>query len=450
VTTRSRSPELISRILRVGAAALVIGGVAGDPTGAGAVSAHDARTPIHHFITLLQENHTFDNYFGTYPGVDGIPAGVCMPVSLDDPDGNCVEPFRLGGRPVLDLSHSRLAFDGQYNDGQMNGFVAAQGGSDLPMGFYDDNDLPYYWNLADEFVLFDRFFSSSAGGSVINHVYWVAGAPGPKPDSIPETGLDIPTIFDRLQAAGISWKFYVQNYDPSITYRNLAGQGDRSSQVIWAPLLAIPRFIDDPALASHIVDLDQYYEDLDQGTLPAVAYVVPSGASEHPPGSLISGQRFVQTLISSLTRSSAWADSAFLLAYDDWGGWYDHVAPPQVDDFGYGFRVPALLVSPYARRHDVDHTQLDFTSILRFVEDNWALDPLQGRVATAKSFVDAFDFDAPPRRAQFIGSDRVTEDAGAEPNRLVLYAAYAASIGLAVAMISLAAWSERRANRGAS
>ena len=415
--------------------------------GAAEIGVHDARTPIRHFITLLQENHTFDNYFGTYPGADGIPAGVCMPVSLDDPHGKCIEPFHLGGRPVLDLSHSRLAFDMQYNAGKMNGFVVAHGGSDLPMGYYDDNDLPYYWNLADEFVLFDRFFSSSGGGSVVNHVYWIAGSPGPKPDSIPPKGLDLPTIFDRLQAAGVSWKFYVQNYDPTITYRNLAGQGDRSSQVIWAPVLSIPRFIDDPELASHIVDLDEYYKDLNQGTLPAVAYIVPSGASEHPPGSLLSGQRFVQTLINALTRSTAWANSAFLLAYDDWGGWYDHVRPPQVDRFGYGFRVPALLVSPFARHHHVDHTVLDFTSILRFIEDNWALPSLKGRVATANSIAPAFDFSAPPRRAEFISSERAIGEARAEPNRLVLYAAYAAAIVLATVMIGLGVRSERRRNQ---
>ena len=447
IAGRSRSAGALERSIRLGAAILAIAGLTAATMSASAAGGHDARTPIHHFISLLQENHTFDNYFGTYPGADGIPDRVCMPVALDDPGGRCVEPFALGGRPVLDLSHSKLAFKGQYNDGQMNGFVAAQGGSDLPMGYYDHNDLPFYWNLADKFVLFDRFFSSSAGGSVVNHVYWVAGSPGPKPDSIPPTGISIPTIFDSLQAAGVSWRFYVQNYDPTITYRNLAGQGDRSSQVIWAPLLSIPRFIDDPELASHIVDLSEYYEDLEQGTLPAVAYIVPSGASEHPPGSLLSGQRFVQTLINALTRSSAWADSAFLLAYDDWGGWYDHVPPPQIDNLGYGFRVPALLVSPFARQHYIDHTTLDFTSILRFIEDNWALPPLEGRVATANSFVGAFEFDAEPRRAEFIGAERATEEARAEPNRPVLYAAYIASIGLAITTIAVAGWSERRARR---
>ncbi|MEO5704934.1 MAG: alkaline phosphatase family protein [Candidatus Limnocylindrales bacterium] len=426
----------------IAAAAIAI--IAGLGLASGPVRAETTPTsPIRHFISLLQENHTFDNYFGTFPGVDGIPPGTCMPKDPTNPALGCVEPFKLGGRPVLDLSHSRATFDGQYRGGAMDGFVAAHGGVDLAMGYYDGEDLPYYWNLAEQFVLFDRFFSSSAGGSVVNHVYWVAGQPGPRPDSIPPNGLEVETIFDRLQAAGISWKFYVQNYDPTITYRNLAGQGDRASQVIWAPLLSIPRFIDDPELASHIVDLDEYYDDLNNGTLPAVAYMVPSGASEHPPGSLVSGQRFVQTLINALIRSSAWEESAFLLSYDDWGGWYDHVAPPQIDRFGYGFRVPGMLISPYAKRGFVDNTELDFTSIIRFVEVNWGLETLGGRVAGANSFDNAFDFASGPRAPVFIGADRVVQRTADEPNRPILYLAYAASITLAVLMVLLAVIRER-------
>ena len=174
---------------------------------------------------------------------------------------------------------------------------------------------------------------------------------------------------------GISWKFYVQNYDPKINYRNLQGVGSRDSQVIWVPLLDFDRFIDNPALSSHIVDLKQYYIDLQQGTLPAVAYIVPSGTSEHPPQYPASGQRFIKGLIQELMRSSAWDSSAFVMAYDDWGGWYDHVNPPRVDAYGYGLRVAALMVSPYAKEGHIDHTQLDFTSILKFIETNWGVAP---------------------------------------------------------------------------
>src|SRR5262249_21710775 len=149
--------------------------------------------------------------------------------------------------------------------------------------------------------------------------------------------------------------------------------------------------------------------DLKNGTLPAVSYIVPSGSSEHPPGSIRAGERFVRTLINELMRSTAWDDSAFMWTYDDWGGWFDHVPPPKVDKFGLGFRAPALLVSSRARRGHVDHTQLDFTSILKFIEVNWGVKPLTRRDALANNFLGAFDFSKPPRTAQFLDAEFVAK-----------------------------------------
>ncbi len=400
-------------------------------------------TPIKHVITLMQENHSFDNYFGTYPGADGVPPGTCMPVDPTQSGGDCVEPFPIGDQPVVDLGHNRKVYAAQFRNGSMDGFVYAHRGSgnngNLSMGYYDDNDLPYYWNVADNYVLFDRFFSSAAGGSVWNHMYWVAGAPGnPVEDAVPPDGFgDTPTIFDRLEESGVSWKFYVQNYDPDITFRSRGGRGDRGSQVVWVPLLAYDRYLDDPQLFSHIVDLSEYYRDLEQGTLPAVSYIVPSGSSEHPPGSIQAGQRFVRTLINSLMRNEAWGSSAFIWTYDDWGGWYDHVRPPVVDDFGYGFRVPALLVSPYAKRGFVDNTVHDYTSIMKLIEQNWGLDAVAERDANANSLIDALDFSQPARAPVLLNTERGTS-ALAEPNRLVIYAAYAIAALLAAALIGRA------------
>ncbi len=199
----------------------------------------------------------------------------------------------------------------------------------------------------------------------------------------------MPTIFDRLEEKKISWKFYVQNYEPKLNYRTVDQfPGNRGSQVIWVPLLMMDRFIDNPELSKHIVDLSEYYTDLQNGTLPAVAFIAPSGPSEHPPSSLQSGQRFVRGLIQALMRSDAWTSSAFLVAYDDWGGWYDHVPPPRVDEYGYGFRVPAFLVSPYAKKGYIDNTQLDYTSVLKFIQENHGLQPLAARDAKANSFAE--------------------------------------------------------------
>jgi phospholipase C len=399
----------------------------------------EPNTPIEHFIVLMQENHTFDNYFGTYPGADGIPPGTCIPVDPFDPaNTDCVEPFHIGDRPIDDLDHSESTFNLQYNEGNMNGFVYAlnqrnQNGA-LSLGYYDDRDLPYYWNLADEYVLFDKFFSSDHGGSFANHMFWVAGQQvGTR--VTPEGYSDTVTIFDRLEEQGISWKFYVQNYDPNITYRTVEQiNGNRASQVIWVPVLNIDRFLDDPELSSHIVDLSEYFTDLENGTLPAVAYIAPSGASEHPPGSIRSGQKFVKSLIQALMRSEAWNSSAFMVTYDDWGGWYDHVEPPQVDEFGYGMRVPAFMVSPYAKQGHIDSTVLDFTSVLKFIEENWNIEPLAERDGNANSFMSAFDFSQPPREPVFIPFERVVKEERVEPRRAVIYAAYGGALVLAVLM----------------
>ena len=399
----------------------------------------ETKTPIKHFLVLMQENHTFDNYFGTYPGAEGIPEGTCIPVDpFDKSNTECVEPFHIGDRPIEDLDHSDSTFELQYNKGQLNGFVYAlnqrnQNGA-LAMGYYDDRDLPYYWNLVDEYVLFDHFFSSDHGGSFANHMFWVSGQQGGS--RVTGEGYDtIPTIFDRLEERGISWKFYVQNYDPEINYRTAhLISGNRASQIIWVPILNMARFLDDPELSSHIVDLSEYFTDLENGTLPAVAYIAPAGASEHPPGSIRSGQKFVKSLIQALMRSSAWDSSAFLVTYDDWGGWYDHVPPPQVDEHGYGMRVPAFMVSSYAKRGHIDSTVLDFTSIMKFIEENWNIEPLAERDAKSNNFLTAFDFSAPPREPVFIPFERVVKEERVEPRRYVIYAAYGGALILGVLM----------------
>ncbi len=407
-------------------------------------------TPIKHLITLMQENHTFDNYFGTFPGVEGIPPDACMPVDPAEPSGECIKPFHLGDQPISDLDHSAETAVIQLNEGKMNGFVYAllQRNEDgrIAMGYYDARDIPYYWNLADNFVLFDRMFSSAKDGSFSNHIYWVAARPLQK--GVLEQGYaDMTTIFDRLEEKGLSWKFYVQNYDPALNYRNVNQiefeNANRASQIIWVPLLNMDRYLDNPRLNSHIVDLSEYYKDLLDGNLPAVSYLVPSGASEHPPGRIESGEKFVKNLIQALMRSSAWESSAFMLTYDDWGGWYDHVPPPAVDDYGYGFRVPAILVSPYARKGYIDSTQLDFTSLLKFIEENWGLAPLTERDAKASNFLEAFDFNQSPRRPSFVSQVRVAPRL-VNPRQNTIYALYGGALLLAVGAIGWASGRRRK------
>ena len=406
-----------------------------------AASGPTPRTPIRHFLMLMQEGHSFDNYFGRYPGADGIPADACMPTGRA---GRCVRPFHLGDRSSS-LPHGRGTFAAQYNRGRMDGFVRALSELGIkdatgPMGFYGAGDIPFYWNVADNYVLFDRFFASAAAGSVMNHMYWLTGTPGDRryPDAIPPGGFGrLPTIFDRLQARGISWKVYVQSYDPAITFRT-AGRHRRASQATWMPLLSYARYVDDPRLFGHIADLSELFTDADRGTLPAVAYIVPAGSSEHPPGSVQAGVRLVRRIVNALMLGPAWRSSAFMWTYDTWGGWYDHVPPPRVDRYGYGFRVPALLVSAWARRHRVDHTQLDFTSALRFIEANWRLAPLAARDAKANTFAGAFDFSSGPRAPAILPMTRGAP-APAGSRRSVIYAGYGGAAVLAALLVVLAA-----------
>lgn len=411
-------------------------------------------TPIKHFVTLMQENHSFDNYFGTYPGADGIPEGTCIPRSTTSAAGGCVRPYHLGAKPISDLGHSQVVYNAELNGGKMNGFVSAFGTQGVQdptqaMGHYDDRDIPWYWNVADNYVLFDRNFTPAHGGSISNHMFWVTaqnGLPAGAPETLPKNGFNLPTIFDHLRSSGVSWKFYVQNYDPQITYRNRA-RGDRGAQVVWVPILAYARYLDDPELFKHIVPIEQYYDDLAKGNLPSVSYLVPSGASEHPPGSIAAGEAFVRTLVTSLQRSSAWTSSAFMWSYDDWGGWYDHVKPPAVDAFGYGFRAPALLVSPYAKKGYIDHNTTDFTSQLAFIEHNWSVPSLATRDAGAYPLTDAFDFSKAPRAAVVIPTQRHIPAAVA-PRRSVVYLSYAAAVGIFLLVVGLAALRGRRRTVG--
>jgi phospholipase C len=418
---------------------------------AGAVSAvTSTKTPIKHFVTLLQENHSFDNYFGTFPGANGIPPTACMPNDRRGLPSGCVKPFPIAGRASENLPDSNAVFKAQYARGAMDGFVAALSGravtADLTMAHYDQSAISYYWDVARQYVLFDNYFASAPGGSLWNHMYWMTATAGnAQAEKVPAGGFGaLPTIFDRLDAKGISWKVYIQSYKRAQTFRV---KGTEPAQVIRAPILAFARYIDDPRLSAHIVPLDDYYSDLAKGTLPAVSYVVPSGPSEHPPGRVQSGEAFVGNVVTALKSSTSWASSAFMWSYDDWGGWYDHVVPPKINDpIGLGFRVPALLVSPYAKQGVVDHTQLDHTSMLKFIENNWGLQPLSTRDARAHDMQSAFDFGQPPRPPQLLSSEAPSPSV-VSGHSTIIYPAYGGAALVALAFVGVAAFRTRRRKR---
>jgi phospholipase C len=419
-----------------------------DPSGPALPADASAASKIQHVLVILQENHTFDNYFGTFPGTDNLSAGQPVPSDPRNPNSPKISPFHLTEARTPDLNHAGVSAHAAYNGGKMDGFIAAQTDRKLPgrfaLGYYDGTDLPYYWNLARNYVLADRFFSSALGGSLINHQYWVSAQSSGTGEAIPANGVNLPTIFDRLEGANASWKFYVKNYDPSLTFRQIKGNSPKDSQLAWIPPLTMPSFVDNPQRMAKIVDLGHLYSDLAHGDLPAVSYLVQGGTSEHPPGHVVNGQNATVAIIDAIMRSELWRNTAIVLSWDDWGGWYDHVPPPQVDRDGYGFRVPALIISPYAKKGYILHETADFTSILKFIERLHGLSPMTARDANAYDLMGAFDFQQRPRRPEPppVPGFKPLQAHGPTPDRLIEM--YGAVGGLSLAFIAVALTGRRR------
>jgi phospholipase C len=436
-------------LVTIGAAAAAPHAAAAPPLRAALAADPKPATPIRHFIFLMQGGRTFDNYFGTYPGADGLTGETCQPVALSDPGAGCVRPFVLDGTRLAPLSANRTIVDGQWHNGKMDGFVAAyqQQGRDgnAAMGHFDAAALPWYWQAASQYVLFDHFFSDARYGIRDNRSYWVSARPAPSgAGRIPAGGYgNQPTIFDRLQAARVSWKFYVQDYNPRQTFET-ASPDNPQTQTARVPLVDFYRFVHDPELASHIVGLDQYYRDLAAGTLPAVAYVASSaGTDERSAQTIQSGQSLVATMTTQLMESPYWDSTALMWSYDSSGGWFDGMRPPQAGGTSLGFRVPAVLVSAYARKGQVNHAALDFTSALKFIEQNWRLAPLTTRDADAGRLDGAFDFTAGPRPAVLVRAGQPRDPYPvarpiSQRQRAAIYELYGAAAGLSVILLAVA------------
>lgn len=370
---------------------------------------------IAHVVWISQENRSFDNYFGTYPGTDGIPPGTCLPVLPGS--RRCVKPFHMpdggvgvDGGPPCDLSHLWNAAHAAYDNGRMDGFVWAEG-SAYTMGYYDERDIPNYWAYARHYTLCDRFFSSLNGPSLPNHVYMVAAQSGGlivNAGSIKEVeedlddpdGFSFASIIKLLTQSKVSWKYYVETGpvleaekgDPDLHWTKSAKQF-----TLWNPLPAFKQIRDTPNEMANQVPLTEYFSDLSHGTLPQVSIIIPSNQdSEHPPAAVRRGMWYVTTLVNALMNSPYWKDSLIFITWDDYGGFYDHVAPPAIDAFGYGPRVPALVISPYSKRGYISHSVYSFESILKFIEERFNLPHMTARDDRADDMADCFNFNQSP------------------------------------------------------
>ncbi|HEX3044723.1 MAG TPA: alkaline phosphatase family protein [Bacillota bacterium] len=339
---------------------------------------------IEHILFLIQENHSFDNYFGTFPGADGLSPGIKLPLYLGGP--GVVAPFHFSFDLSHDLNHSWETAHAAYNGGKMDGFIYAERSLDT-MGYYDESDLPNYWAYARRFTLCDHFFSSLMGPSLPNHLYTIAAQSGGeirnrvKP---PQGGYDFKTMAELLEASKISWKYY-------------DGKANPRSFWLWNPLPGFKAFMKNGRLMSHLVSNLEYFKDIRNGSLPAVAWIVPNvRESEHPPVNIQLGMWYVTAFVNALMKSPYWRNTLLVVLWDDYGGFYDHATPAQVDQYGYGPRVPAIIISPYAKAGYIDHTRYDFTSVLRTIENRFHLPPLTTRDARATDLSNSLDLSQEP------------------------------------------------------
>jgi phospholipase C len=340
------------------------------------MSSNPVSHKISKIITVLQENHTFDNYFGTYLGADGTSGkNICLPQKPNS--ANCVSPYHDTNLTPVDMNHDWNTAHADYDNGKMDGFVYSEGSSET-MGYYDRKDIPHYWSAADNYVLCDRYFTSAMSESAPNHLFLVAGTCGGIiSDSVPKT-IRFPPVFQELDQRGITWKVY----GFTSWYESFAYVQNNS-----------------PSKQNFSSSSASFVEDLKAGNIPQVSWIIGApGGDEHPPANVQLGENSVANdIINSIGASPVWESAVIFVTWDDFGGFYDHVNPPQVDHFGYGFRVPCLVVSPFSKKGFVDSTTNDHASILKFVENRFGLSALSTRDQAANDLSEAFDFSKPPR-----------------------------------------------------
>ena len=317
-------------------------------------AAGPADTPLRHVIISMQENRSFDHYYGfaEWIGSYGTPPGFSQP----DGVGGSVEPFHFDSLSTPDIPHEWSSTHDQYDGGLMDGFYTTDGISG--MGYYTADDLPFYYSLHRDSTLAVNNFCSLLGPTWPNRFYHMAGTSG----GITTNGVwgygvfDHPMILDLLDAAGVSWKIYNLGFD-SVPYGNTDNVA-----VFWKNFAK-----DNRARGSK----GGFLNDARKDRLPQVSFIIPSyarGWDEHPPADVSIGMGIQEELVTAVRESPAWESSAYLITYDEHGGYFDHVAPPQLDAFGLGIRVPLWVISPWAKRGYLDPVLYDHTSILKFLE----------------------------------------------------------------------------------
>jgi phospholipase C len=407
---------------------------------------------IQHVVIIMQENRSFDEYFGTFPGANGIPMKNGVPtVCINDPKtGACVKPYHNLKLVNAGGPHAAASAVTDIDAGKMDGFIKAFRGAqttctrpDAPgcvqgetpdvMGWHDAREIPNYWAYAHNFVLQDAMFEPNASWSLPAHLFMVSdwsakcsktGDPmscvnaldGPSGLNVSQNDYAWTDITYLLYKAHVSWAYYLsEGSQPDCADDAMLCKTqpqNKNVPGIWNPLPAFDTVKQDKQLGN-IQTTDQFFTAAKNGTLPNVVWIMPENkVSEHPPANISFGERYVTDLVNAAMRGPEWNSTAIFLAWDDWGGFYDHVVPPAVDQNGYGLRVPGLVISPYARKGFIDHQTLSFDAYLKFIEDDFLsgqrLDPandgrpdprpdVRENAPQLGDLVKDFDFNQPPR-----------------------------------------------------
>lgn len=402
--------------------------------------ASQVRARIDHVVIVVQENRSFDNMFHGFPGADTVSVGYAH-------DGTAVplQPVSLAAR--YDNDNDLHDFTASFDRGKMDGFdlrrVRPRGAARVPLAAKQYPQYAYVpaseraplIAMARQYVLGDRMFQSNVDQSFTAHLYLVAGqahstvdVPSGRPwgcDGPPESRVatvdarrryappivpcfELKTLADELDETHRTWAYYAPRVQSYRIWREARDANRRSGRhrrrgieegQLWSSFDVVPHTRYSAAWTTNVrAPTTRFFKDIRDGDLANVSWVVPDWLfSDHPLSGSTSGPSWVAAVVNAIGTSRYWNDTAIVVTWDDSGGWYDHVPPPQLDFDGLGIRVPLIVISPYAKRGYVSHRTHEFGSILRFAETAFGLDPLAASDRRADALEDCFDFSAPPR-----------------------------------------------------
>jgi len=362
-------------------------------------------SPIQHIVVIMQENRSFDNLFNGFPGADSAQIGMSGSTAVK------LQPTNLGNGP--DLDHTHTGWWRQWDGGKMDGFAEAAPGL-YAYSYVPQSQIAQYWTLAQEFTLGDRMFQANTGPSFVAHQYMIAGQSGQASENpnwsgawgcdapagttvalIGPNGTDLPgpfpcfdyqTMGDLLDAKSVTWLYYAP--------------GTNDSFYIISAFDAIKHIRYGADWQKNVISPEtQVLTDIAAGQLAQVTWIVPTLNNSDHPGPPSYGPEWVASIVNAIGASPMWSSTAIFVSWDDSGGWYDHVPPPQVDNMGLGFRVPVIVISPYAKTGYVSHTQHEISSTLKFIEETFGVGSLGTRDSISDDFSDCFNYSQTPLAA---------------------------------------------------